>query len=97
MYLQLTIILNNYFFDNSISGLSNITEIIYPIQFGTDESHYTNTIIFHYIPTSSQHVSEQFGTYWVYANPTIFPTHACLPQITIPQHSGSNITQNTYG
>ena len=74
---------NNYFFYNSQTGLSNISERIYPIQFGTDATHHMNTIIFNYIPTSSQHIAEQFCTSWVYVNSS-YPAHACLPKITIP-------------
>jgi len=88
---------NNFFFyNNGGNGYANLYQnIIYPIQFSYNSSLYTNSIIFQYIPTTSQHVMEHYGSNWVWANS--FPLHACLPRITIPQFNNNNISQNTYG
>ena len=88
---------SNFYFYNSSNGVSDPSQIIYPIQFATNAANYTNSIIFQYIPTSSGNVVTQFGTNWLYANPNIFPVHASLPTITIPQVLGQNITSSTYG
>ena len=93
---------NNYYFYNQtspvVSGVSDIpsSQIIYPIQFGSNASNYTNTITFQYIPTSTGNVTTQFGTNWVWAN-SFFPIHATLPTITIPQQSGVNVSSSTFG
>ena len=88
---------SNFYFYNSSNGVSDPSQIIYPIQFATNAANYTNSIIFQYIPTSSGNVVTQFGTNWLYANPNIFPVHASLPTITIPHVLGRNITSSTYG
>jgi len=87
-----------YFYNTTGYGTSDIptSQIIYPIQFGTNASNYTNTITFNYIPSSSGNVVTQFGTGWIWANGT-FPTNAHLPTITIPQQNSTNISQSTYG
>jgi len=90
---------NFYFYNLSTVGFSNISssDIIYPIQFSTNASNYTNTITFQYIPNGTAGVISQFGTNWVWANPSNFPTNASLPTITIPQQNSNNISKSTYG
>lgn len=94
---------NNFYFYNltlpSAVGFSDIpsSQIIYPIQFGTNPTNYANTITFQYIPNGTSGVSSQFGSNWVWANASSFPTNAHLPTITIPQQSSTNISVSTYG
>ena len=94
---------NNYYFYNltlpSAVGFSDIpsSQIMYPIQFSTNASNYTNKITFQHIPNRTAGVTTQFGSNWVWANATSFPTHAHLPTITIPQQILTNITQSTNG
>ena len=93
---------NKYYFytlNSSAVGFSDIpsTQIIYPIQFGTNASNYTNTITFQYIPNGTTGVTTQFGTGWVWANASSFPTNAHLHTITIPQQSSVNISASTFG
>jgi hypothetical protein len=89
---------NNFYFYNSTTvRFSNISQIIYPIQFSTNASNYTNTITFQYIPNGTAGVSSQFGNNWIWANASNFSTNASLPTITIPQQSSKNISQSTYG
>ena len=88
---------NNFYFYNSTTGVSNLSNIIYPIQFVTDAPNYTNAIVFNYIPTSAGNVITQFGSNYLYSNPTIFPSHAQLPTITIPQVNSASISKSTYG
>lgn len=88
---------NFYFYNLSTAGFSNISDIIYPIQFSTNASNYTNTITFQYIPNSTTGVTSQFGNNWVWANSSNFPTNASLPTITIPQQSSNDISKSTYG
>ena len=93
---------NGFYFYNATnplaSGVSNIpsSQIIYPIQFGTNANNYTNTITLVYIPNSSGNVTAQLGTNWVWAGAT-YPTNAALPTVTIFQQSGVNISGSTYG
>jgi len=90
---------NFYFYNLSTVGFSNISSsyIIYPIQFLTNASNYTNTITFQYIPNGTAGVTSQFGNNWIWANASNFPTNASLPTITIPQQNSNNISKSTYG
>ena len=90
---------NFYFYNLSTVGFSNISSsnIIYPIQFSTNASNYTNTITFQYIPNGTAGVVSQFGNNWIWANSGNFPTNASLPTITIPQQSSNDISKSTYG
>ena len=97
--LNKSLIQNKFYFYNITGyGTSDIpsTQIIYPIQFGTNATNYTNTITFQYIPSSSGGVVTQFGTGWLWAGST-FPTQAHLPTIIIPQQNSVNISASTYG
>jgi len=87
---------NGYFFYSTANGVSNAPYIIYPIQFSSQVTNYTNSIIFQYIPTSAANVSTQFGSSYLWALGT-YPTTAQTPTITIPQQAGSNISATSYG
>ena len=73
------------------------SDIIYPIQFSTNASNYTNTITFQFITNGTAEVVSQFGNNWIWANAGNFPTNASLPTITIPQQSSNDISKSTYG
>ena len=81
--LKASLFKNNFYFYNTTSdGVSNLppNKIIYPIEFGTNPSQYTNTMTFQYIPIDAASVVAQFGPNWVWAK-GIFPTNAQLPFI----------------
>ena len=92
--LKASLFKNNFYFYNTTSdGVSNLppNKIIYPIEFGTNPSQYTNTITFQYIPIDAAAVVTQFGPNWVWAK-GIFPTNAQLiSYITFPAN-----TKNKY-
>ena len=94
---------NNYFFYNITSPLTTgfadipASQIIYPIQFTTNTSNHTNSVVFQYIPSSAANVITQFGSGWVWENASNFPLHAQLPMLVIPQQALTNISQSTYG
>jgi hypothetical protein len=94
---------NRYYFysqsNTTTVGFSNIpsSQIVYPIQFGTNPTNYANTVTFQYIPNSTINVTSQFGTGWVWANAINYPTNAKLPKLVIPQQNSVNISASTYG
>ena len=91
--LKASLFKNNFYFYNTTSdGPANLppNKIIYPFEFGTNPSQYTNTITFQYIPIDAASVVTQFGPNWVWAK-GVYPTNAQLPTINFAAN-----TRNKY-